>query len=172
MLLGMSLRTFTIVHVVISLIGIIGGVVAVGLWTRGRNNPLWTSVFLLTTLLTSVSGFMFPFVKVTPGIIVGVISVAVLALAFAASSAGHLNGAWRGIYVASCVAALYFNCFVLVVQSFQKIPPLHALAPTEKEPPFAITQLVLLVAFVALWWKADKGFHIGGPAAVAAAKAR
>jgi hypothetical protein len=111
-------------------------------------------------------------VKVTPGIIVGVISVAVLALAFVASSAGHLHGAWRGAYVASCIAALYFNCFVLVVQSFQKIPPLHALAPTEKEPPFAITQLVVLVAFIALWWKANKGFHTGGTSAVAAAKAR
>lgn len=171
MLLGMSLRTFTIVHVVISLIGIVSGLVAVGLWTRGRNNPLWTSLFLLTTLLTSVTGFMFPFEKVTPGIIVGAISVAVLALAFVASSAGHLHGAWRGIYVASCVAALYFNCFVLVVQSFQKIPPLHALAPTGKELPFAITQAFVLIALIALWWRANKGFHVGGPAA-AAAKAR
>jgi hypothetical protein len=172
MLLGMSLRTFTIVHVVISLIGIISGIVTVGNWIRRRNNPLWTSTFLFTTLFTSVTGFMFPFEKVTPAIILGVISVVVLALAFVASSAGHLHARWRGTYVASCVAALYFNCFVLVVQSFQKIPPLHALAPTGKEPPFAITQLVVLVAFVALWWKANKGFHTGGPTAAAAAKAR
>jgi hypothetical protein len=172
MLLGMSLRAFTILHVVISLIGIISGLVTVGNWIRGRNNSLWTSLFLLTTLLTSATGFLFPFVKVTPAIILGVISVVALAVAFVASAAGHLHGGWRGAYVASCVAALYFNCFVLVVQSFQKIPPLHALAPTGKELPFAITQLAVLVAFVALWWKANKGFHTGGPTAAAVAKAR
>ena len=171
MVLGMSLHSFTVLHVVISLIGIISGLVTVASWIRGRNNPLWTSLFLLTTVLTSVTGFLFPFEKVTPAIILGVISVVVLAVAFVASSAGHLHGAWRGIYVASCVAALYFNCFVLVVQSFQKTPQLHALAPTGKELPFAITQAVVLIALIALWWKANKGFHVGGPTATAA-KAR
>jgi hypothetical protein len=172
MLLGMSLRAFTIVHVVISLIGIISGLVAIGNWVRGRNSSLWTSTFLLTTILTSVTGFMFPFEKVTPAIILGGISLAVLAAAIVASSAGHLHGGWRFLYVASCVAALYFNCFVLVVQLFLKIPVLHALAPTGKEPPFAVAQLVVLVAFVILWWKANKGFRPGAHAAAAVVQAR
>jgi hypothetical protein len=172
MLLGMSLRAFTIVHVVISFIGIISGIVTVGNWVRGRNSSVWTSTFLITTILTSVTGFMFPFEKVTPAIILGGISLAVLAVAIVASAAGHLHGAWRWLYVASCVAALYFNCFVLVVQSFMKVPALHALAPAGKEPPFAIAQLVVLVAFAALWWKANKGFRPGAPATAAVAKGR
>src|SRR3954463_14502599 len=109
-----------------------------------------TGLFLATTLLTSVTGFGFPFVHVTPGIILGVLSLLVLAPALFARYGRHLAGSWRRIYVITAATALYLNCFALVAQSFLKVPALHSLAPTQKEPPFAIAQLVVLVLFVVL----------------------
>src|SRR4051812_3184050 len=116
----------------------------------GKSLDALTTLFLATTVLTSVTGFGFPFVHVTPGILVGVISLLVLAIALFARYARHLAAGWRRTYVITASSALYLNCFVLVVQSFLKIPALKALAPTQKEPPFAIAQLVVLVLFVAL----------------------
>jgi hypothetical protein len=150
MTLGLSLETFTIVHVLISLIGIASGLVVVFGLVGGRRLDGLTAVFLTTTVLTSVTGFMFPFEKVTPGIKLGIISLVVLAITIAARYAFHLAGAWRTIYAVGATLALYLNVFVLVVQCFEKVPALHALAPTGSEPAFLVAQLVVLAAFLAL----------------------
>ena len=166
MILGIATSTYTLIHVVISLIGIGSGIVV--LWGMIRNKRLdgITAIFLTFTVLTSVTGFGFPFTHVTPGIIVGVISLALLALAIAARYAFRLAEAWRLIYVVTALMALYLNVFVLVVQSFEKVPALHALAPTQSEPPFVATQLVVLVVFIILTLFAGRKFH-PAPASVA-----
>lgn len=146
----MILTTLTLVHVLLSLIGIISGfVVVVGLLTAKRLNG-WTALFLGTTVATSVTGFFFPFHGVTPAIVVGIISLVVLAVAIVARHARRLAGAWRWIYVVTAMVALYLNVFVLIVQLFQKVPALKALAPTQSEPPFLVTQLVWLILFLVL----------------------
>ncbi len=145
-----NLETFTKVHVIISLIGIASGfVVMIGLLT-GRRLNAWTAIFLTTTVATSVTGFFFPFHGFTPAIGVGIISMAVLGVAIFARYARHLVGVWRLVYVVSAMVALYLNFFVLIVQLFQKVPALKALAPTQSEPPFVITQVFALLAFVVL----------------------
>ena len=142
--------TLTIVHVIISLIGIGSGfVVLVGLLARRRLEG-WTALFLASTVATSVTGFFFPFHGFTPAIGVGIISLVMLAVAIIARYALHLRGAWRWIYVVSSMLALYLNVFVLIVQLFQKVPVLKAIAPTQSEPPFLFTQLFALALFVAL----------------------
>jgi hypothetical protein len=146
----MILHLYTIIHVLISLIGIFTGlVVLVGMLAGKRLNG-WTKWFLCTTVLTSVTGFFFPFHGFTPAIGLGIISLIVLAVAIYARYPRQLAGAWRWIYVVTAVIALYFNAFVGVVQSFEKIPALHALAPTQTEPPFKITQLAVLALFILL----------------------
>ncbi|MGC1372282.1 MAG: hypothetical protein WA824_09100 [Candidatus Sulfotelmatobacter sp.] len=159
MILGVTTSTYTLIHVVISLIGIGSGLVV--LWGMMRNKPLdgITAIFLAFTVLTSLTGFGFPFTHVTPGIIVGVISMVLLALAITARYGFHLAGPWRLIYVVTALMALYLNVFVLVVQSFEKVPALHALAPTQSEPPFMGTQLVVLVVFIILTLFAGRKFH-------------
>jgi hypothetical protein len=145
-----NLHTFTVVHVIISLIAIGAGfVVAAGL-LRSRRLDGWTALFLVSTVATSVTGFLFPFHGITPGIVLGIISLIVLAIAIFARYLGHLAGGWRGIYVISSIVALYLNFFVLIAQSFQKIPILKAMAPTQTEPPFVIAQIAALVLFVVL----------------------
>jgi hypothetical protein len=118
-----------------------------------------TAVFLITTILTSVTGFMFPFNGVMPSHIVGGISLVVLAIALGALHVFGLRGAWRWVYVVTAVIALYFNVFVLVAQGFQKIGALHALAPTQSEPPFAIAQIIVLALFVWVGFLAVRRFH-------------
>jgi hypothetical protein len=159
MILGMTTATYTLIHVVISLIGIGSGLVV--LWGMLRSKPLngITGIFLASTLLTSVTGFGFPNEHVTPGIIIGIISLILLAAAIPAKYLFHLAGPWRITYVISAAVALYLNCFVFVVQCFEKSPTLRALAPTQKEPPFVVTQLVLLVAFVVLTILAARNFR-------------
>jgi hypothetical protein len=147
---GMSLATYTLVHVLISLAGIGSGLVVLFGLVKARRLEGWTAVFLATTVATSVTGFGFPFEHLLPSHIVGFISLVVLAIALAARYAFHLRGAWRHVYVASAVLALYLNVFVGVVQSFLKIPALRALAPKQTEPPFVVSQGVVLVAFVVL----------------------
>jgi hypothetical protein len=148
--MSFNLETFTLVHVVISLIGIASGaVVMLGLLAGKRLDKI-TAVFLATTVLTSLTGYGFPFDHLLPSHIVGAISLLVLAVAIYARYAGHLAGHWRATYVISAVAALYFNVFVLVVQLFRRVPSLNALAPTQSEPPFAVAQLVVLVLFLGL----------------------
>jgi hypothetical protein len=150
MTLGLSLETFTIVHVVISLIGILSGFVVVFGLVGGKRFDGMTPLFLTTTVLTSVTGFMFPFEKVTPGIKLGIISLVVLVITIAALYAFHLAGPWRTIYAVGATLALYLNVFVLVAQAFEKVPALHALAPTGFEPAFLVAELVVLAAFLAL----------------------
>ncbi|HMD33076.1 MAG TPA: hypothetical protein VKG84_14270 [Candidatus Acidoferrales bacterium] len=146
----MYLEILTPVHVVISLIAILAGFVVIFGMIGG--NPLegWTKVFLDMTVTTSVTGFFFPIHGVTPGIVIGLISLVVLAFALVARYSQGMAGGWRKTYVFTAIFAQYLNFFVLVVQSFEKVPALRALAPTQKEPPFAITQLVVLVVFIAL----------------------
>ncbi|MEJ1967472.1 MAG: hypothetical protein WDN03_02360 [Rhizomicrobium sp.] len=140
-------QTFTNIHVAITLVAIVAGLIWLyGLLRNGRM-PAITAVFLLFTVLTSLTGFLFPFHGVTPAIIVGIISCVLLALALAGLYLFHLAGAWRWIYVVTAVMSLYLNCFVLVVQSFQKVPALHVLAPTGAGPVFGAAQLIVLVAF-------------------------
>ena len=149
MILGLSVQSFTLLHVIISVVGILAGlVVLAGMISQARPADWWTSLFLITTILTSVTGFFFPNSTLTPGQIIGALSLIVLLLALIALYFGHLAGHWRWIYVVSTIVALYFNCFVLVVQAFQKIGFLQRLVPTQTEPPFAIAQAALLVAFV------------------------
>ncbi len=150
MVRGLTLETFTAIHVVLSLIGIGAGlVVLVGL-TVGRHLGVWAALFLATTVLTCVTGFGFPVDHVLPSHIVGVLSLVVLALAIVALYALHLRGAWRAIYVVSAGLALYFNVFVGVVQAFLKVSALHALAPQQTEAPFVVAQLLVLVVFIVL----------------------
>jgi hypothetical protein len=144
------LSTFTLVHVLISLVGIATGfVVLFGLLTAKRFDG-WTAVFLTFTVLTSVTGFFFPFHKLLPSHILGVISLVVLAIAIPARYAFHLAGPWRRTYVITAMIAQYLNVFVLVAQAFQKVPALKALAPTQSEPPFLISQVVVMVIFIGL----------------------
>src|SRR6266498_983518 len=148
MILGMSTATFTTLHVILSLIGIVSGIIALFGMLGARRPGGWTALFLATTVLTSVTGFFFPRDHLLPSHIVGVISLVVLAVAILALYGYRLARSWRWIYVASAGVALYLNVFVGVVQAFQKLPFLKPLAPTQSEPPFLITQLVVLALFV------------------------
>ncbi len=148
MIFGMSTAAFTTLHVIISLIAIAAGVVVFAGMIRQRSMQAMTWIFLVMTALTSITGFMFPNSHITPGIVLGVLSMIVLVLAALALYAKHLSSGWRKTYIITASMALYFNCFVLVVQSFEKIPALHALAPKGNELPFAIAQGILLVAFI------------------------
>ena len=150
MIWGLSTATFTTVHVVLSLIGIASGLVVLAGMLGARRLPSWTALFLATTILTSVTGFGFPFTKLLPSHWFGIISLVVLAIALLALYVFQLAGHWRWIYVASAVLALYLNSFVGVVQAFQKLAFLQPLAPTQSEPPFAAAQLVVLAIFLLL----------------------
>lgn len=154
-----DMSTFTLIHVAISLVGIFTGFVVLFGMLAGKPCATWTSVFLWTTLLTSVTGFFFPFHGFTPAIGVGILSLLILAPVFYAWYVRKLSGAWRWIYIIGGVLALYLNFFVLIVQSFQKIPALHALAPTQAEPPFAIAQGIALLFFIVAGFLAAKKFH-------------
>jgi hypothetical protein len=164
MILGMSLATFTLVHVVLSLIGIAAGLVVLVGMLRSQRLGGWAALFLATTVLTSVTGFFFPFERLLPSHIVGIISLVVLAVALWALYVRRLAGAARWLYVSTAVLALYLNGFVAVVQAFLKIPSLKALAPTQTEPPFAIAQGAVLVLFVVLGILAVRAFHPKGEA--------
>ena len=159
MILGMSLATFTTLHVIISLIGIITGIVALLGMLAGRKLGVWTALFLATTVLTSVTGFLFPFSKLLPSHVVGIVSLAVLAAALLALYVFRLEGPWRWIYVAGATLALYLNVFVAVVQAFQKLAFLQPLAPTQAEAPFIVAQVAVLAIFAALGFLAVKRFH-------------
>jgi hypothetical protein len=150
MILGLSVAAFTKLHTLISLVGIATGLVFLVALLRGRWLGGWNLWFLVFTILTSVTGFPFLLVRPTigPPHIVGAISLVDLAIALVALYQFRRVGIWRPIYTITAVFALYLNCFVLVVQSFQKIPFLHPLAPTGSEPPFAIAQGLVLIAFI------------------------
>jgi len=153
-----DLPTFTLIHVVLSLLGIFAGLVVVGGLMAGVRLDGWTGIYLTTTVLTNVTGFGFPFLTLLPSHIIGGISLVILPIAIAARYWKHLEGGWRRVFVITTVLALYLNVFVLVVQLFQKTPILLAIAPTQKEPPFVVTQLIVLVVFVFLGRAALRGF--------------
>jgi len=148
MILGMSVGAFTVLHVVITLVAIGSGLIVVGGMFASHKLPVTTALFLFTTALTSVTGFLFPIHGFTPALGVGIVACVIQAVALFALYKEHLVGAWRWIYVITAVASLYLNVFVLVVQSFVKVSALNALAPTQSEPPFAITQAVVLAIFI------------------------
>jgi hypothetical protein len=150
MVLGMSLSAFTMLHVIISLIGVVSGLVVLSGLLGSKVMPSWTALFLVTTILTNATGFLFPFDKLLPSHVIAIISLVLLAIACIALYGMKLAGAWRWIYTLTALIALYLNVFVLVIQGFLKIGPLHALAPSvpPSEPPFAVVQGIILVFFV------------------------
>jgi hypothetical protein len=156
MILGMPVGLFTAIHTLISLVAIASGLVVLFDLVAGRWREPWTRLFLLTTVLTSATGFLFPSASFGPPHIIGALSLVLLAVAIYAAYGARLGGAWRVIYVITAVLSLYLNAFVGVVQAFQKIGGLAALAPTQSEPPFAITQGIVLLLFVALGFLATR----------------
>jgi hypothetical protein len=159
MILGMTTSTFTLIHVLLSLAGIGTGFIVVYGLLVGKRLDGWTAIFLSTTALTSLTGFLFPVEHILPSHIVGIISLVVLAIAIVARYTLHLANAWRWVYVVCAVLALYLNSFVAVVQSFLKVPALKALAPTQKEPPFLVAQLAVLAIFIVLGILSVKRFR-------------
>jgi hypothetical protein len=159
-----DLSTYTIGHVIISLVAIAAGFIAVFGMIGSSRMPAWTATFLWTTIATSATGFGFPFDHILPSHILGAISLVVLVLALVSLYDFKLRGAWRWIYVVSAITALWFNVFVLIVQSFQKIAFLKELAPTQSEPPFQIAQAAALLLLIVLGFFAVRRFH---PPAVA-----
>jgi len=159
MILGMSIATFTLVHTVLSLVGIVAGLVVAGGLVNGTRLDRWAAVFVVTTVLANASGFGFPFVKLLPSHIVGAVSLGVLAAVIVADNVKHLAGTWRTTYAVGVVLATYLNVFVLVAQLFKRIPVLFVAAPTQSEPPFALTQALVLVLFGWLGVAAVKGFR-------------
>ena len=148
MILGMSVGAFTLLHVIITLVAIGSGLIVVGGMFASNTLPVTTALFLFTTALTSLTGFLFPIHGFTPALGVGILACTILAVALYALYKEHLVGAWRWIYVIAAIVSLYLNVFVPVVQSFTKVPALNALAPTQSESPFAITQAGVLVIFI------------------------
>jgi hypothetical protein len=159
MILGMSTANFTLLHVLLSLVGMVCGFVVIFGMLRDRRLPGWTALFLVTTLATSGTGFLFPSTGLDPAQIVGIISLVVLAAALLTRYAFRLMGSSRWIFVITTITAQWLNTFVAVVQSFQKIPYVHALAPTQKEPPFLIAQVSFMLILVVLAILALRRFH-------------
>jgi hypothetical protein len=149
MVLGMSLATFTMVHVIISLIAIAAGLIVMFGMLGGKRMSGLTAIFLLFTVLTSATGFLFPFTQLLPSHMIGILSLVLLAIACIALYAMRLAGPWRRIYVLTALVSLYLNVFVLVIQAFLKVPALHAVAPSvpPSEPPFAVVQGLVLLFF-------------------------
>lgn len=152
MMLGLSLAQFTLLHVAISLVAIAAGLVVMVGMLSSWATPGLTGVFLLFTILTSVTGFMFPFTQLLPSHMVGIVSLVLLAIACVALYGKRLAGIWRSVYVLTALISLYLNVFVLVIQSFLKIPVLHALAPGNppSAPIFAVTQGLVLLVFAGI----------------------
>jgi hypothetical protein len=150
MVLGMSLAAFTAVHVIISLIAIVSGIIVMFGLLGSKRAPGLTAIFLLFTILTSATGLLFPFEKLLPSHIIGILSLVLLAIACFALYGQKLSGAWRWIYIVTAMISLYFNVFVLVIQSFLKVPALTALAPGNPPsgPVFAVIQGLVLVFFI------------------------
>jgi hypothetical protein len=157
--MNLDFSTFTWVHVIISLIGIVTGFVVMKGMLASQRLDDWTAVFLATTALTSITGFGFPITTVTPGIIFGIISLVVLLIAILARYAFGLSGGWRPAYVVTALVAQWLNVFVLVAQLFNKVTALHALAPNGSEPPFLITQTVVMVLFIVVGIAALRQFR-------------
>jgi uncharacterized membrane protein len=150
MILRMSTGAFTLLHVIITLIAIGSGMIVVGGMFASHKLPGTTALFLFTTALTSLTGFLFPIRGFTPALGVGIVACLILVVALFALYKERLAGQWRWIYVITAIVSLYLNVFVLVAQSFNKVSALKALAPTQSEPPFAIAQVATLVIFIVI----------------------
>jgi hypothetical protein len=159
MIFGLSIATYTLIHVVLSLVGIVAGLVVAGGLVAGTRPERWAAVFLVTTVAANVTGFGFPFVHFLPSHAVGIISLVVLAAVIVAHYVKHFAGRWRTTYAVGVVLATYFNVFVLVAQLFKRIPVLFVAAPTQSEPPFALTQALVVALFIWLGVAAVKGFR-------------
>lgn len=159
MLLGMSVTSFIVLHVAISMIAIFAGFIVVGGMFSNAELAGWTAFFLLMTILTNVTGFLFPVTMLTPALVVGTLSSLILLVALYALYKERLRGGWRAIYVVTALIGLYLNVFVLIAQGFQKVTFLQPLAPNGNEPPFAIAQGVTLIAFVLIGFLALRKFH-------------
>jgi hypothetical protein len=166
MIFGLSIATYTLIHVVLSLVGMVAGLVVAGGFVAGTRPERWAAVFLFTTIAANVSGFGFPFVHFLPSHAVGIISLMVLAVVIVAHYVQHFAGRWRTTYAVGVVLATYFNVFVLVAQLFKRIPVLFVVAPTQSEPPFLLTQGLVAALFIWLGVAAFKGFRTA-PAAPA-----
>lgn len=158
MVLGMSLHAFTVLHVIISIVELFAGAVVALQLLAGISSRL-TGLFLATGALTTLTGFLFPFHGITPGIVLGFVSLPFLLLAAVSFYGGRLHGVWRVAYVLSVLVVLYLDAFVAVVQSFEKIGALHALAPTGKEAPFTVVQGLVLLIFIVVGFLALKRFR-------------
>ncbi len=166
------LAALTLIHVAISLVAIATGLVFAADLLVSRERPAWTQVFLWMTIATSVTGFLFPVERITPAHVFGVISLAVLAVTLWSHRRLHEEGTWRKTYIATALFALYLNVFVLVVQMFQKIAPLKALAPTQTEPAFGLAQGAVLLGFLYVGFRAVKQFRPAMRGRMASAGAR
>jgi K+-transporting ATPase A subunit len=156
---GIPTHLFLQIHVALSLIGIVTGLIVLFGLMAGRALGGWTALFLVTTILTSITGFPLPPFGLDPPRMVGILSLILLAVAVIAYYGFHLGGPWRWVYVVTAMAALYLNCFVAVIQSFAKIPTLHRLAPTQSEPPFLAAQIIVLAFFLTLGFVSVRQFH-------------
>lgn len=151
--------SFTLFHVLLSLVGILAGLVVGGDLMAGRRFDRWTAIYLGTTVLTNATGFVLPFRVLMPSHILGGISLIVLPVAMAALYWKHLAGRWRGVFIVTAVVGLYFNALVFVAQLFAKVPAMILLAPTQKEPAFGISQVIVVACFIALGRAAWKGYR-------------
>jgi hypothetical protein len=161
MILGLSLTQFTFLHVFLSLVAIATGIFLVYGFLTSLRLRILTSLFFVTTALTSITGFLYPFKGVTPGIILGVLSLIVLLLAYVALYVKKLAGGWRATYVVSVMLAFWFNFFVLVAQAVQKVPAIHSFIPSQAAPGFMIAQGAVFLVFLLLTVRAVKKFHPG-----------
>jgi hypothetical protein len=164
MILGLSIETFTFLHVVLSLIGVMTGFIVAALMLSNAAIAGWNGFFLVSTALTSITGFLFPFRGFGSGHALGIVSLILLAIAMVAVWGCRLSGVWRPVYVGTALAALYLNVVVGIVQSFQKFVYLHQFAPNGAESPLVVTQLVLLILFIILGIAAVRRYHpkLGG----------
>jgi hypothetical protein len=159
MIWGLSLTQFTLFHVLVSIIAIVTGLIVLGGMYAAQKLPVWTAIFLLTTVVTSITGFFFPNTKVTPGQVFGGLTLLVMVPTVVGLYVLRLRGAWRWIYTAGAIVVLYLNVFVLIAQLFAKVTALQALAPTQSEPPFLLTEAVVLAVFAILGLIALFTFH-------------
>ena len=159
MILGMSIANFTVLHTILSVIAIVSGFIVLGGLYASRRLPGWTELFLVTTALTSITGYFFPNTKITPGQVFGAVTLIVMVPTLIALYRFHLHSAWRWIYAGGAVIVLYLNVFVLIAQAFAKVTVLQPLAPTQSEPPFLITEFIVLAIFVVLGILALARFH-------------
>lgn len=159
MILGMSTSMFTLIHVLLSLVGIVAGIAVLIGMLGSRKADGWTALFLTTTVLTSATGFAFPRDHILPSHLVGILSLVILAIAIYALYSRRLAGSWRWVYVVGALVALYLNVFVAVAQAFLKVPTLNALAPTQSDPPFIVAQVIVMGIFIVLGVLAVRSFH-------------